>query len=85
MNRRAGSLVAAIFTIATMPAAAQWLNYPTPGYRAGSVTPFSRFLPLRPAPLPELAVDAARMLLQKLGISPSKEKVSGTKTPFRGW
>jgi hypothetical protein len=38
-----------------------------------------------PTPLPELAVDSARMLLQKLGLSPSKEKVSGTKTPFRGW
>jgi hypothetical protein len=31
MNRRTGSLVAAILTIATVPAAAQWLNYPTPG------------------------------------------------------
>jgi hypothetical protein len=31
MNRRTGSLVAAILTIATMPAAAQWLNVPTKG------------------------------------------------------
>jgi hypothetical protein len=31
MNRRTGSLVAAILAIATVPTAAQWLNYPTPG------------------------------------------------------
>jgi hypothetical protein len=31
MNRRPGSLVAAILTIATVPALAQWLHYPTPG------------------------------------------------------
>src|SRR5215469_12176448 len=31
MNRRTGSLVAAIFVIASVPTAAQWLNYPTPG------------------------------------------------------
>jgi hypothetical protein len=31
MNRRIGSLVTAILTIATMPAAAQWLNHPSPG------------------------------------------------------
>jgi hypothetical protein len=29
MNRRTGSLVAAMLTIATLPAAAQWLNVPT--------------------------------------------------------
>lgn len=31
MNRRTRSLIAAIFTIAAMPAAAQWLNVPTKG------------------------------------------------------
>ena len=31
MTRRIGSPVAAILAIATLPAAAQWLNYPTPG------------------------------------------------------
>jgi hypothetical protein len=31
MNRSTGSLLAAILTIAAMPAAGQWLNYPTPG------------------------------------------------------
>ena len=31
MNRRTGSLVAAILAIAAVPTAAQWLNYPTPG------------------------------------------------------
>ena len=31
MNRRTGSLVPAILAIATMPATAQWPNYPTPG------------------------------------------------------
>jgi hypothetical protein len=31
MNRSSGSLVAVIMAIATVPAAAQWLNYPTPG------------------------------------------------------
>jgi hypothetical protein len=31
MNRRTGSLVAAILVIAAVPTAAQWLNYPTPG------------------------------------------------------
>jgi hypothetical protein len=31
MNRRTGSLVAAVLILATVPAAAQWLNYPTPG------------------------------------------------------
>src|SRR5215472_8076168 len=31
MTRRTGSLVAAILAIATVPTAAQWLNYPTPG------------------------------------------------------
>jgi len=31
MNRRTGSLVAAILAIATVPTAAQWLNLPTPG------------------------------------------------------
>jgi hypothetical protein len=30
MNRRTGSLVAAIFAIATVPTKAQWINYPTP-------------------------------------------------------
>jgi len=31
MNRNIGSLVGAILTIATLPAAAQWLNVPTKG------------------------------------------------------
>ena len=31
MNRRTGSLVAAMLTIATLPGAAQWLNIPTKG------------------------------------------------------
>jgi hypothetical protein len=31
MSRRTGSLIAAIVTITTVPTAAQWLNYPTPG------------------------------------------------------
>ena len=31
MNRRTGSLVAAILVIAAVPTAAQWLNYPTAG------------------------------------------------------
>ena len=31
MNRRTGSLVAAILATAAIPTAAQWLNYPTPG------------------------------------------------------
>jgi len=31
MNRKTGSLVAAILMIAIVPARAQWLNYPTPG------------------------------------------------------
>jgi hypothetical protein len=31
MNRRIGSLVAAVLTVATLPALAQWLNYPTSG------------------------------------------------------
>jgi hypothetical protein len=31
MNRRTGSLLAAILAIATLPTAAQWLDYPTPG------------------------------------------------------
>jgi hypothetical protein len=31
MNRRTGSLVAVFLPIVTVPAAAQWLNYPTPG------------------------------------------------------
>ena len=31
MNRRTGSLVAAILVITTTSAVAQWLNYPTPG------------------------------------------------------
>jgi hypothetical protein len=31
MNRRTGSLVAAILAIASVPTAAQWLDYPTPG------------------------------------------------------
>jgi hypothetical protein len=31
MSRRTGSLVAAILAIASVPTAAQWINYPTPG------------------------------------------------------
>src|SRR6516225_4019709 len=31
MNRRTGSIAAAIFTIALLPAEAQWLNVPTKG------------------------------------------------------
>ena len=31
MRRRMGSVIAAIVTITTVPTAAQWLNYPTPG------------------------------------------------------
>ena len=31
MNRRTGSLLVAILAIASVPSAAQWINYPTPG------------------------------------------------------
>ena len=31
MNRRTGSLLVAILIVTSMPAAAQWLNYPTRG------------------------------------------------------
>ena len=31
MNSRTGSFLVAILAIATLPTAAQWLNYPTPG------------------------------------------------------
>jgi hypothetical protein len=48
MNRRTGSLVAAILAIATMPARAQWLNYPTPG------------IPRLPDGKPNLAAPAPR-------------------------
>jgi len=48
MNRRTGLLVTVILTVASAPAAAQWLNYPTPG------------IPRTPAGKPNLSAPAPK-------------------------
>jgi hypothetical protein len=57
MNRRTGSLVAAMLTLATAPAAAQWLNVPTKGIpRTKNGSPdFSAPAPRKPDGKPDLS------------------------------
>jgi hypothetical protein len=45
MNRRTGSLPAAMIAIATAPAAAQWLNIPAKGILPTKLRFFTRMMP----------------------------------------